>query len=129
MRQSKASAKQHELPLYIGDETVSGWIGKDAPVTDDQLMERVVSRDNLINAYHRVKRNKGCAGIDGKSVDDLPSLLKQHWPSIKEQLLQGRYRPQAVKRVNIPKADGGQRQLGIPTVLDRLIQQALLQVL
>jgi len=129
MRQRNASAKQHELPLATGDETLSGSIEEDAPVICDQLMERVVNRDNLIKAYHRVKRNKGCAGIDGKSVDDLPALLKQHWPSIKEQLLQGRYQPQAVKRVIIPKADGGKRQLGIPTVLDRLIQQALLQVL
>lgn len=129
MSQSSASAKQRELPLVIGDETLSGWFEEDAPVTDDQLMERILSRDNLRKAYHRVKRNKGSAGIDGKSVDDLPTLLKQHWPSIKAQLLEGRYRPQAVKRVIIPKAEGGQRQLGIPTVLDRLIQQALHQVL
>ena len=129
MRQSKASEKQRELPLETGDETLSGSIEEDAPVIYDQLMECVVNRDNLLKAYHRVKRNKGCAGVDGKSVDDLPALLKQHWPSIKEQLLQGSYKPQAVKRVIIPKADGGKRQLGIPTVLDRLIQQALLQVL
>lgn len=129
MRQRNASEKQRELPLVIGDETLSGSIEEDAPVTGDQLMERIVSRDNLLNAYHRVKRNKGCAGIDGKSVDDLSTLLKQHWPSIKDQLLQGNYQPQAVKRVIIPKADGGQRQLGIPTVIDRLIQQAVLQVL
>ena len=129
MRQRTASEKQRELPLETGDETLSGSMEEDAPVTDDQLMERVVSRNNLFKAYHRVKRNKGCAGIDGKTIDDLPTLLKQHWPSIKEQLLQGSYKPQAVKRVIIPKADGGQRPLGIPTVVDRLIQQALLQVL
>jgi RNA-directed DNA polymerase len=129
MRQRTASEKQRELPLETGDETLSGSMEEDAPVTDDQLMERVVSRNNLFKAYHRVKRNKGCAGIDGKTIDDLPTLLKQHWPSIKAQLLQGHYQPQAVKRVIIPKADGGQRPLGIPTVVDRLIQQALLQVL
>lgn len=129
MRQRTASEKQRELPLETGGETLSGSMEEDAPVTDDQLMERVVSRNNLFKAYHRVKRNKGCAGIDGKTIDDLPTLLKQHWPSIKAQLLQGHYQPQAVKRVKIPKANGGQRPLGIPTVLDRLIQQALLQVL
>jgi len=129
MIQRPAPDKQRELPLAIGGEPLCGSIEEDAPVIYDQLMECVVNRDNLFRAYHRVKRNKGCAGIDGKSVDDLPALLKQHWPSIKEQLLQGGYQPQAVKRVIIPKADGGERQLGIPTVLDRLIQQSLLQVL
>jgi len=129
MRQCTASDKQRELPLAIGDETLSGSIEEDAPVIYDQLMECMLNRHNLSKAYYRVKRNNGCAGIDGKSVDDLPAILKQHWPSIKAQLLEGRYQPQAVKRVMIPKADGGQRQLGIPTVLDRLIQQALLQVL
>lgn len=129
MRQRNASEKQRELPLETGDETLSGSMEEDAPVIGDQLMECVVDRTNLLNAYHRVKRNKGCAGIDGKTIDDLPALLKDHWPSIKAQLLQGRYQPQAVKRVMIPKADGGQRPLGIPTIVDRLIQQAILQVL
>lgn len=129
MRQGMASGKQHELPLETGGETLPGSMEEDAPVTEDQLMERLLERGNLFKALHRVKRNKGSAGIDGKTVDDLPSLLKHHWPSIKAQLLTGSYKPQAVKRVYIPKGDGGQRPLGIPTVLDRLIQQALLQVL
>jgi RNA-directed DNA polymerase len=77
----------------------------------------------------QVKRNKGAAGIDGMSVDDLPAYLKEHWPAIRAQLLDGAYKPQPVRRVEIPKASGGVRLLGIPTVLDRLIQQAVMQVL
>ena len=129
MRQDSASEKQRQLPLGTGDEILSGSIGEDAPVTEDQLMERVLERENLFKALQRVQRNKGSAGIDGKTVDELPALLRQHWPSIKTQLLAGRYKPKAVKRVFIPKGDGGRRPLGIPTVLDRLIQQALLQML
>jgi RNA-directed DNA polymerase len=77
----------------------------------------------------RVKSNKGSAGIDGMTVEELPAYLKKHWPIIRAQLLSGTYKPQAVKRVEIPKPDGGVRQLGIPTVLDRFIQQAVMQVL
>jgi hypothetical protein len=76
-----------------------------------------------------VKRNKGTAGIDGMSVDELPAYLSEHWPTIEAQLLAGTYKPQPVRRVEIPKASGGLRPLGIPTVLDRSIQQAVMQVL
>ena len=76
-----------------------------------------------------MKSNKGSPGIDGMTVDELPDYLKEHWPAIREQLLSGTYKPQPVKRVEIPKPDGGVRQLGIPTVLDRMIQQAVMQVL
>jgi len=76
-----------------------------------------------------VKSNKGSAGVDGMNVDQLPGYLKEHWPAIREQLLSGPYKPQPVRRVEIPKPDGGVRQLGIPTVLDRMVQQAVLQVL
>jgi group II intron reverse transcriptase/maturase len=93
------------------------------------LMEAVVSRDNMMRAYQRVLRNKGAAGVDGLGVTELKTLLKQHWPTIKAKLLEGRYQPQPVRRVSIPKPNGGERHLGIPTVLDRLIQQALHQVL
>lgn len=93
------------------------------------LMEAVVSRDNMQRAYQRVLRNKGAAGVDGLGVTELRALLKQHWPTIKAKLLAGRYQPQSVRRVSIPKPNGGERHLGIPTVLDRLIQQALHQVL
>jgi group II intron reverse transcriptase/maturase len=93
------------------------------------LMERVVSRPNMLAAYKRVKENKGSPGIDGMTVEDLPAWLQENWEEIREQLLSGTYRPQAIRRQTIPKAGGGERELGIPTVLDRLIQQALLQVL
>lgn len=92
-------------------------------------METVVERENLKKALAQVKRNKGAAGADGMSVGDLPAHLKEHWPTIRAQLLEGTYKPQPVRRVEIPKASGGMRQLGIPTVLDRFIQQAVLQVL
>jgi len=92
-------------------------------------MEAVVERENLKKALAQVKRNKGAAGIDGMSVADLPAHLKEHWPTIRSQLLDGSYKPQPVRRVEIPKASGGKRPLGIPTVLDRFIQQAAMQVL
>ena len=99
------------------------------PAVAEPSMEAVIERENLKEALARVKRNKGAAGIDGMSVDDLPTYLKEHWPTIRGQLLEGTYRPQPVRRVEIPKASGGTRPLGIPTVLDRFIQQAVLQVL
>jgi group II intron reverse transcriptase/maturase len=92
-------------------------------------MERVVSRPNLVAAYKRVKQNKGSPGLDGMTVAELLPWLREHWGRVRQELLAGRYRPQPVKRQLIPKREGGQRELGIPTVLDRLIQQALLQVL
>jgi RNA-directed DNA polymerase len=93
-------------------------------------MEEVVERANLKAALHRVKGNKGSPGIDGMTVEQLPGYLVEHWPALRDQLLQGTYRPQPVKRVEIPKPGGqGMRKLGIPTVLDRFLQQAVLQVL
>jgi RNA-directed DNA polymerase len=95
----------------------------------EQLMEVVCMRENLRKALRQVRRNKGSCGIDGMTVDEMPNYLKEHWPDIRNQLLSGTYRPQPVKRVEIPKPGGGVRKLGIPTVLDRFIQQAVLQVL
>jgi RNA-directed DNA polymerase len=92
-------------------------------------MEKVVDRENLLTALGNVKRNGGSPGIDGMTVKDLPEYLKRVWLKIRRQLLSGTYEPQPVRRVEIPKPGGGVRQLGIPTVLDRFIQQALLQVL
>ncbi len=92
-------------------------------------MEQVGERGNLIRALARVRRNKGSAGVEAMRIEELPAFLKAHWPTIRGQLLAGRYQPQAIKRVAIPKPGGGRRELGIPTVLDRFIQQALLQVL
>lgn len=93
------------------------------------LMEAVVERHNLQRALQRVKANKGSPGVDGMSVDQLPDHLRAHWPRLREDLLAGRYQPQPVRRCEIPKTSGSVRELGIPTVLDRFIQQAILQVL
>jgi RNA-directed DNA polymerase len=92
-------------------------------------MERVLERDNLLKALRQVRRNRGSPGMDGMTVDALPGYLRGHWPVLRESLESGTYQPKPVKRVEIPKAGGGVRQLGIPTVVDRFIQQALLQVL
>jgi len=94
-----------------------------------ELMEQVVERDNLVRALKRVRSNKGSAGIDGMRVEELPEYLRGNWERIRTELLAGNYQPSAVRRQEIPKSGGGVRQLGIPTVLDRFIQQAILQVL
>jgi RNA-directed DNA polymerase len=101
----------------------------ESSAVSEPLMEEVCGRKNCQQALARVKSNKGSAGIDGMTVEQLPVYLKQHWPTIREQLLRGTYKPQPVKRVEIPKPDGGMRKLGIPTVLDRFIQQAVMQAL
>jgi RNA-directed DNA polymerase len=103
--------------------------GPKSPASTNQLMEEVCERENLKEALRQVKANKGSGGIDGMTVDQLPDYLKQHGPAIREQLLNGTYEPKPVRRVEIPKPDGGVRKLGIPTVLDRFIQQAVMQVL
>lgn len=95
----------------------------------EQLMEEICRPTNVEEAVKRVIANKGSAGIDGMTVKELPDFLEKEWPTIRDQLLEGTYRPQSVRRVEIPKPEGGVRQLGIPTVLDRFIQQAVLQVL
>jgi len=96
----------------------------------DKLMEAVVGRENMFSAYKRVVRNKGAAGVDAMSIEELKPFLQIHWVQVKEQLLKGSYKPQSVLRIEIPKPGGkGMRKLGIPTVLDRLIQQAVLQVM
>jgi len=92
-------------------------------------MDRVIEPGNLEAAWKRVRKNKGSPGVDGMEVERLAEHLQQHGAELFAQLLQGTYQPQAVKRVEIPKPGGGVRQLGIPTVVDRFIQQALLQVL
>ena len=113
-----------------GSETLTAKRISESPANNsEQLMEEVCERENCLQALKRVKSNKGSAGIDGMTVDDLSAYLKEHWPAIRNQLLSGTYRPQPVKRVEIPKPDGGVRQLGIPTVLDRMVQQAVMQVL
>ena len=102
----------------------------ESPASTNRLMEEVCERENLKEALRRVKANKGSPGVDGITVEALPGYLKQHWPAIREQLLHGTYRPQPVRRVEILKPDGvGVRKLGIPTTLDRFLQQAVMQVL
>ena len=112
-----------------GTEALMAKRKAESMASSEQLMEEVCERKNCEQALARVKSNKGSAGIDGMTVEELPAYLKKHWPTIREQLLCGTYKPQPVKRVEIPKPDGGMRQLGIPTVLDRFIQQAVMQVL
>ena len=93
------------------------------------LLGQVLARENLVLAWRRVKANRGSAGVDGLTIRATTEHLKTHWPRIRETLQNGSYRPQPVRRVQIPKSGGGMRELGIPTVMDRLIQQALLQIL
>jgi RNA-directed DNA polymerase len=103
--------------------------GPDSPARTNRLMEEVCERGNLKEALRRVKANQGSAGVDRMTVGGIADYLKQNWPAIREQLLSGTYEPKPVRRVEIPKPDGGVRKLGIPTVLDRFIQQAVMQVL
>lgn len=99
------------------------------PSFSKQLMEEVLERNNLTRALNKVRKKKGASGVDGMTVDELPGYLKTEWPRIREDILKMRYKPKPVNRVEIPKPNGGVRKLGIPTVVDRFIQQALLEVL
>lgn len=128
---ASAAAKRSEAPGSAegGTESLAAERGTESPAGTEGLMEEVVERENLKEALRRVKANRGSPGVDGMTVDDLPGYLKEHWPVIREQLLSATYKPQPVRRVEIPKPDGGMRKLGIPTVLDRMIQQAVMQVL
>jgi len=120
-----------EAPRISGEGTESLTAKRrvESPAIGERLMEEVCERENCKRALARVKANKGSAGVDGMTVQQLPGFLKQHWPVIREQLLSGTYEPQPVRRVEIPKPGGGKRKLGIPTVVDRFIQQAVMQVL
>ena len=126
-----AEEDRSEAPKGLGEgtESFTAKRGTESPAIGEQLMEEVCERENCKQALARVKANKGSAGVDRMSVQQLPEFLKQHWPAIREQMLSGIYVPQPVRRVEIPKPDGGMRKLGIPTVLDRFIQQAVMQVL
>ena len=132
---------QYSLALEPGDQgetPVSGSkraepiVAKPAPESPaltEQLMEEVCDRENLERAWKRVRQNKGSPGVDGMTIENARDYLREHWPSIRSQLLEGTYQPKPVKRVEIPKPDGGVRKLGVRCVVDRLIQQAVLQVL
>jgi len=115
-------AQQGTEPSAVKRETES-------PAREERLIEEVCERENLVKAWKQVQGNKGSPGVDGRTIGETWDDLCEHWPAIREQLLRGTYKPQPVRRVEIPKPSGGVRKLGIPTVLDRLIQQAVLQVL
>ena len=133
--------EQLQLAFTPVDAGVSATVGGDGaepdvakceperPAIADSLMEVVCERKNLKKALRRVKANKGSPGIDGMTVEQLPDYLRAHWPQHRDELLRGLYAPSPVRRVEIPKPDGGVRKLGVPTALDRFVQQAVLQVL
>jgi RNA-directed DNA polymerase len=112
-----------------GTEPLKAKRKPESPAGKERLMEEVCERKNLEIAWRHVRRNRGSPGVDGMTIEETRNYLKEQWPTIREQLLEGTYSPQPVKRVNIPKPDGGVRKLGVPCVVDRLIQQGILQVL
>jgi RNA-directed DNA polymerase len=123
-RESEAQA-----PAREGTEALIATREDESLTRSEELMEEICERENLKRAMKRVKENKGAPGIDGMKVEELPGYLKRRWPEIKEQLLSSKYQPKPVKRVEIDKPEGGIRKLGIPTAIDRFIQQAVMQVL
>jgi hypothetical protein len=125
---SKAGGRGEAKPEALRDEARPARQGLEGSGRDDLLTQALASA-NMVNAWKRVKANRGSAGVDGRTIAETAAYLRTHWPGIREALLNGSYRPEPVRRVQIPKAGGGMRELGIPTVTDRLIQQALLQVL
>lgn len=120
--------KQLWLPLN-GGEASRAEPEPSNPINHEQLMEQILEKDNLFRALRRVEQNAGSPGVDGMTVEQLRPYLRQHWPEIRRLLQSGTYTPQPVKRVEIPKSRGRTGKLGVPTVLDRFIQQAILQVL
>src|SRR5262249_55874862 len=114
---------------YEGTESPAAKRGPQSPAIGKSLIEEVCERENLEMAWQPVRSNQGSPGVDGRTIDQTRDYLREHWPTIRERLLNGTYKPQPVRRVEIAKPDGGMRKLGIPTVLDRLIPQAILQVL
>jgi group II intron reverse transcriptase/maturase len=136
-RVTRQKSAQAELPLEGKGEAESLQQSGETPTAangnersgNDRLMEQVVKRSNAKAALKRVRQNKGSPGIDGMTVDELPTYLVNHWEAIRAQLLDGTYQPKPVRRQEIPKSGGGIRELGIPCVLDRFIQQTILQVL
>jgi RNA-directed DNA polymerase len=120
-----SAARENERSGNSVTQHEEGAVARD----DARLMERIVASDNVVKALKRVQKNKGSPGTDGMTVEELRNYLRENWRALREQLLTGTYRPRPVKRQIIPKRDGGERELGIPTAIDRFIQQAILQVL
>ena len=112
-----------------GTELAAAESATESPASGERLIEEVCQRGNVVRAWKRVQGNGGSPGIDGMRVEELTDYLREHWGTIREQLQRGTYKPQPVKRVEIPKPSGGKRKLGIPTVVDRFIQQGVMQVL
>lgn len=141
MIQKQETESGEDTPLAIGTGELpegvmgAGGVAPFVPLLENSdpertsLMGRITNSENMRLAYQQVKRNKGAPGIDGMKVEELQCYLKEHWDRLKIQLETGQYQPQAVRKVEIPKPAGGKRMLGIPTVVDRLIQQAIHQVL
>ena len=115
--------------VILQDESATGLHERPTSIPPSTMFTQVLDRTNLQRALKKVRQNKGAPGIDGMTVDVLPDYLRQHWPTLRAALVAGTYRPQPVRRVEIPKSDGKKRPLGIPTVVDRFIQQAIAQVL
>lgn len=138
-RDAEQRVEMPESPRRVGGGTADGTgverHGATAPIENAEqetmaLMQQVVRRGNMLAAYKRVVRNGGAAGVDGMPVEDLWAYCQEHWAGVRQELLSGTYRPQPVRQVEIPKpGGGGVRKLGIPTVLDRMIQQAVNQAL
>lgn len=116
-----------QLDVISDEASLAGHIQEG--LGQEDLLQQILLRENMVKAWKRVKANKGSAGIDGLTIEQTTEYLKTHWSNIREELLSGQYQPQAVRHVEIPKPGNGTRELGIPTVVDRLIQQAMLQVL
>jgi RNA-directed DNA polymerase len=129
MRSACAEGPGRNPGEYAPGAYVCPRAGEHSDPEAQELLEQIVAPENMSRAWKQVKRNKGAPGVDGRSIDETANLLRQYWKEIKERLLDGTYRPQPVQRVEIPKSGGGMRRLGVPTVLDRLIQQAVHQVL
>ena len=119
------NSAKHEK--YVGVQSIGNREDEERDGAD--LLERILSRGNLNRAYKRVRANKGAPGIDGMTIEDALPWLREHWEELLENIRQGKYKSQPVRRKEIPKPDGGVRKLGIPTVIDRIIQQAIAQQL
>jgi RNA-directed DNA polymerase len=130
VRDANASANPRKrAAAQPQDERVAGQSGQPESIQAQATLARVLERENLRRALKQVRQNKGAPGMDGMTVDELPGYLRQHWLGLRAQLEAGHYCPQPVRRVEIPKPDGKTRPLGIPTVLDRFLQQAIAQVI
>jgi RNA-directed DNA polymerase len=128
LRRKKVTMSFTYTAISTGGVGSRRYVGK--PVPSNKLLERIVSKENVQNAWKQVRSNKGAAGIDEVSIEDFPFTFRECWPEIRSAILEGKYTPSPVLRVEIPKSDGkSTRSLGIPTVLDRVIQQAIGQVL